>query len=263
MQNAMAAWDAFKAAPDAELRKEFDANTVSTADRTSPYLWRKVGDKPANGWGLVIAMHGGGNAPKSVNDGEWRYMFNGYYKDHPEAGGYIYLALRAPNDTWNGFYDDAISPMVERLILQFVKFEDVDPSRVYACGASHGGYGAFVIGPKIPYRFAAVHPAASPDRRRDRGRQPAESPFHMGGGRKGHGLRPYRTLQSVSKAVGRVESRVWRLRRRYGDGPGRGHMINAFEANKTAELAQIHPNGSPNPRDLGPKRQRASPILLV
>ncbi len=106
-------------------------------------------------------MHGGGNAPKAVNDREWQYMFEKYYKDHPEAGGYVYLALRAPNDEWNGFYDDAICPLVERLIQQFVLFDDVNPDKVYTLGASHGGYGAFVIGPKIPYRFAAVHAAAS------------------------------------------------------------------------------------------------------
>ncbi|RYG35141.1 hypothetical protein EON81_13600, partial [bacterium] len=159
--NAEAAWKAFLATPDLAMKAEFDAKTVKTADRTSPYKWRTVGEKPKDGWGLVIAMHGGGNAPKEVNDGQWEGMFSSYYKDHPEAGGYIYLALRAPNDEWNGFYDDAISPLVERLILQFVKYEGVDPNRVYACGASHGGYGAFVLGPKIPYRFAAVHPAAS------------------------------------------------------------------------------------------------------
>ena len=28
-------------------------------------------------------------------------------------------------------------------------------------GYSHGGYGAFAIGPKIPYRFAAVHSSAA------------------------------------------------------------------------------------------------------
>jgi hypothetical protein len=88
-------------------------------------------------------------------------MFERYYKEHPEAGGYIYLALRAPNDEWNGFYDDAICPLVERLIRQFVLFADVDPDRVYALGASHGGYGAFVIGPKMPDRFAAVHASAA------------------------------------------------------------------------------------------------------
>ena len=66
-------------------------------------------------------MHGGGGVPKDVNDQQWHKMFEQYYKDHPEAGGYIYLALRAPDDVWNGFYDDAICPMVERLIRQFVE----------------------------------------------------------------------------------------------------------------------------------------------
>lgn len=156
------AWAAYKASPlHASLRQEWESKTVKTPERTSPYLWRTVGEKPAGGWGLVIAMHGGGSGPKRMNDGEWQHMFAKYYTDHPEAGGYIYLALRAPNDEWNGFYDDAISPLIERLIQQFVLFAEVDPDRVYTLGASHGGYGAFVIGPKIPYRFAAIHAAAS------------------------------------------------------------------------------------------------------
>jgi len=156
------AWNAYKTSTiHAELRNEFDAKTVKTKDRESPYLWRHVGEKPKDGWALVIAMHGGGNAPKQVNDSQWKGMFERYYKDHPEAGGYVYLSLRAPNDTWNGFYDDAICPLIERLIRQFVLFDDVNPDRVYTLGASHGGYGAFVIGPKIPDRFAAVHASAS------------------------------------------------------------------------------------------------------
>lgn len=156
------AWAAYKASPAHEpLRREFEEKTVKTKDRTSAYLWRHVGRKPPGGWALVIAMHGGGGAPKRVNDQQWHSMFERYYKEHPEAGGYVYLALRAPNDEWNGFYDDAICPMVERLIRQFVLFADVDPDRVYTLGASHGGYGAFVIGPKMPDRFAAVHASAA------------------------------------------------------------------------------------------------------
>lgn len=155
-----AVWNVFRAAPDPAMKADFDANVVKTVDRTSPYKWRTVGEKPKEGWGLVIAMHGGGGAPKSVNDGEWNGMFTRYYADQPQVPGYIYLALRAPNDEWNGVYDDAIVPLVERLIRQFVKFGEVDPNHVYACGASHGGYGAFVIGPKAPHLFAAVHAAA-------------------------------------------------------------------------------------------------------
>lgn len=172
-------WEAYKSSVvhDA-LRKDWEAKMVSTSDRTSPYLWRTVGEKPASGWALVIAMHGGGGAPKAVNDGEWKYMFEKYYRDHPEAGGYVYLALRAPNDAWNGFYDDAISPLIERLIQQFVLFQGVDPDKVYTLGASHGGYGAFVIGPKIPYRFAAIHAAASaPTDGETRGENLRNAPF--------------------------------------------------------------------------------------
>jgi poly(3-hydroxybutyrate) depolymerase len=156
------AWRAFKDSTRHEsLKKELEKKTVTTPDRTSPYLWRKVGNVPEKGWPLVIAMHGGGGAPKAVNDGQWKRMFESYYRDHSEAGGYIYLALRAPNDEWNGFYDDAICPLVARMIEQFVLFEHVDPDRVYALGASHGGYGAFVTGPKMPDRFAAVHASAA------------------------------------------------------------------------------------------------------
>lgn len=156
------AWDAYRASPlHAGLKKDFDAKIVRSADRSAPYLWRTVGEKPADGWAMVVAMHGGGATPKEVNDRSWRGMFERYYRDHPDAGGYVYLALRAPNDEWNGFYDDAICPMFENLIKQFVLFADVNPDRVTITGASHGGYGAFVIGPKIPDRFSAVHASAA------------------------------------------------------------------------------------------------------
>lgn len=156
------AWEAYRSSTAHEsLRDEFDSNRVETPDRLSPYRWRHVGEEPEGGWALVIAMHGGGGTATHVNDAQWNSMFERYYNDHPEAGGYVYLALRAPNDEWNGFYDDAICPLVERLIKQFVLFADVNPDKVSILGASHGGYGAFVIGPKIPHRFAAVHASAS------------------------------------------------------------------------------------------------------
>jgi hypothetical protein len=244
--SAARAWQEYLARPDVTLKADFDANLVKTTDRSAPYKWRTVGTKPKDGWGLVIAMHGGGNGPKSMNDGEWNHMFNAYYKDHPEAGGYVYLALRAPNDEWNGFYDDAICPTVERLIHQFVKFGGVDPNRVYACGASHGGYGAFVIGPKIPYRFAAIHPAAGAG---------------TDGETAGENLRNVRFTWAVGEtdtAYGRVErdrkfAADWeKWKALYGgfDGgleeiKGRGHLINGTEADKIAELLKYTRNAAP------------------
>lgn len=155
---------AFAAFVDAEkkaLQEDFAANRARAGGKESAYVVKQVGDKPKDGrWPLVIAMHGGGNAPKELNDSQWRHM-QVYYKDHPEAGGYLYCALRAPTDEWNGFYTDYFYPLLERLIRQFVVCGDVDPDRVVAIGYSHGGYGAFAIGPKLPHRFAAVHASAA------------------------------------------------------------------------------------------------------
>lgn len=154
------AFAAYRAAAQAELRTELEANEVKAGGYQSPYTVKTVGERPEHGYGLVIAMHGGGNAPQELNDQQWRHM-QIYYKDHPEHGGYRYVALRAPTNEWNGFYTDYVYPLIERLIRQFVAFGDVDPDRVYLIGYSHGGYGAFAIGPKLPDRFAAVHASAS------------------------------------------------------------------------------------------------------
>lgn len=155
------AWDAFRTAPiHTALKQDFDARQVHFEKHLSPYTVKTVGARPANGWALFIAMHGGGGARKEVNDSQWRHM-QIYYRDHPEAGGYLYVALRAPNDSWNGFYDVYVYPLVANLIGQFLLFGDVDPNKVFIMGYSHGGYGAFAIGPKMPDRFAAIHASAS------------------------------------------------------------------------------------------------------
>jgi pimeloyl-ACP methyl ester carboxylesterase len=154
------AWEVFKAAPvhDA-LKANFATNEVRFENYASAYTVKHVGERPTNGWALFIAMHGGGNAPKELNDSQWVKMQTHYY-EHPEAGGYIYVALRAPNDTWNGFYDVYVYPLIANLVHQFLFFGDVDPDKVFIMGYSHGGYGAFAIGPKEPDLFAAIHASA-------------------------------------------------------------------------------------------------------
>lgn len=157
----LAAWEAFRDAPIHEATKQdYGSNQVRFEKYLSRYTVKTVGFRPTNGWALFIAMHGGGGGPKEMNDSQWKVMQR-YYKDHPEAGGYLYLALRAPNDTWNGFYDVYVYPLVANLINQFLLFGDVDPNKVFIMGYSHGGYGAFAIGPKMPDRFAAIHASAA------------------------------------------------------------------------------------------------------
>ncbi len=154
-----AVWNAWKNASHTAAKADFDANRVRFQTYESPYVVRTVGERPANGWPLFIAMHGGGGTAKEVNDSQWQIMQT-HYKDHPELGGYKYLALRAPNDTWNGFYDDYVYPLIGNLTSNFNLFGDIDPNKVYIMGYSHGGYGAFAIGPKMPDHFAAIHASA-------------------------------------------------------------------------------------------------------
>ena len=151
------AWEAFQKAPNhGTLRKDFADNKVRFEDHLSPYTVKTVGARPAKGWGLVIAMHGGGGTTQEFNDSQWLRMQT-YYRDHPEVGGYRYLALRAPDNTWNGFYTGYAYPLVSNLVQQFLLCGDIDPSKVILMGYSHGGYGAFAIGPKMPDRFSAIH----------------------------------------------------------------------------------------------------------
>jgi pimeloyl-ACP methyl ester carboxylesterase len=154
------AWESFRDSPlQTGLRADFAENRVRAGGYESPYTVKTVGEKPEGGWPLFIAMHGGGGVPKAVNDRGWRTM-QGYYRDQPGLG-YLYVALRAPTDEWNGFYTDYVYPLIERLIRQFLICGEVDPDRVFLMGYSHGGYGAFAIGPKMPDRFAAVHASAA------------------------------------------------------------------------------------------------------
>ncbi len=155
------AWKAYAASKlHADLKADFDKNQVTNDKHLSPYTLKRVGKKPAAGWPVFIAMHGGGGVPKAVNDSQWDHM-KIYYRDQPSVEGYLYIALRAPNDVWNGFYDDYCCPLVINLIRQLVLFNEADADKVFLMGYSHGGYGAFFIGPKIPERFAAVHASAA------------------------------------------------------------------------------------------------------
>jgi len=156
-----AVWEAYTKAPVHDsLRLDFESKQVRFKNHISPYTVKTVGTRPANGWALFIAMHGGGNAPQELNDSQWRHM-QIYYRDHPEAGGYIYVALRAPDNSWNGFYTGYTYPLIQNLLRQFMLFGDVDPDKKFIMGYSHGGYGAFAIGPKMPDYFAAIHSSAA------------------------------------------------------------------------------------------------------
>ena len=128
-----------------------------------PYVVLRKGERPENGWPLVIAMHGGGGTGDKlenphawpVNTREWQSQIKLSISQYPDDA--IYFVPRMVNDNqgrwWKEFNHTAFTAMIRHAIL----FWDVDPNRVYMLGISEGGYGTETLACRYPDRFAAAN----------------------------------------------------------------------------------------------------------
>ena len=139
--------EALKAATLQEVKDK----KVTFEEFVMPYDYITYGEEPKGGHSLYIAMHGGGGAPASVNDGQWRGMKKLY---KPAEG--IYLAPRAPTNTWNLWHEPHIDPMFDAIIERFIAHNGVNPNKVYLSGYSAGGDGAYQLAPRMADRWAAA-----------------------------------------------------------------------------------------------------------
>jgi pimeloyl-ACP methyl ester carboxylesterase len=130
---------------------ELEAKSLTIGDKTMRWLEKTFGEAPAEGRSLWISMHGGGGAPEPVNTRQWQNQIRLY---EPEEG--IYIAPRAPTDTWNMWHQDHIDPMFARLIESMIALRGVNPDKVYLMGYSAGGDGVWQVAPRMADRFAAA-----------------------------------------------------------------------------------------------------------
>jgi hypothetical protein len=151
-------WQKYKAeqTKDAKRMEEHKSRQLRFGS-VMRYAYRKVGQKPATGYPLYIALHGGGGAPSRVNDRGWQHMMV-YYLGSVKQG--VYLAPRGVTNTWNLHSVGDSYPLYDRLIENMILFEDVDPNRVYLLGYSAGGDGVYQITPRMADRFAAANMSA-------------------------------------------------------------------------------------------------------
>ena len=147
----LAAWNAYVAKEREARAAEIAAGVVTAGGSTMMFFHVTRGAKPERGHSLFISMHGGGGAPAKVNDSQWENQKRLY---EPEEG--VYVAPRAPGDTWDLWHQGHIDPLFDRLITDFVLTGEVDPDRVYLMGYSAGGDGVFQVAPRMADRFAAV-----------------------------------------------------------------------------------------------------------
>ncbi|MFM7808030.1 MAG: dienelactone hydrolase family protein, partial [Planctomycetota bacterium] len=156
---------------------DLDAKVIETAGMRMPIWWKVYGDRPANGRALYISMHGGGGAPAEVNDKQWENQQKLY---KPEEG--VYVAPRAPTDTWDLWHQGHMDALFDHLIRDMVLIEGVDPDRVYLMGYSAGGDGVFQLAPRMADRFAAASMMAGhPNETRPDGLRNLPFAIFMGG----------------------------------------------------------------------------------
>jgi len=146
-----ALWSERQSQLKGERAAELQARTMELAGKTLRWEERVFGEAPTNGRSLWISMHGGGNARARVNDRQWTNQISLY---QPAEG--IYVAPRAPTDTWNLWHEAHIDPMFDRLIEDYVVLRGVNPDRVYILGYSAGGDGVWQLAPRMADRWAAA-----------------------------------------------------------------------------------------------------------
>jgi hypothetical protein len=144
-------WDAYVAQLKTERSEEMKAKVLKDGKMEMKFHETRFGKKPEGGHSLWISLHGGGGAPAKVNDQQYENQKKLYKL---EEG--IYIAPRAPTNTWNLWHESHIDTLFARLIENYVALEGVNPDRVYVLGYSAGGDGVYQIGPRMADRWAAA-----------------------------------------------------------------------------------------------------------
>ena len=134
-----------------ERAQEMDEKVLRIGDLSMPFFVATYGEAPADGRSMFLSMHGGGGAPARVNDQQWENQKRLY---EPAEG--VYVAPRAPTNTWNLWHQDHIDDFFQRLIQIMVLFHQVNPDKVYLMGYSAGGDGVYQLAPRMADFFAAA-----------------------------------------------------------------------------------------------------------
>lgn len=144
-------WEDHAARLRVERAEEMKQRQIKAGEFVMPFEYKTFGDKPSKGHSLFISLHGGGEAPKRVNDRQWENQKSLY---EPSEG--IYVAPRAPTDKWNMWHQEHVDGLFRRLIEDMIVFENVDPNRIYLMGYSAGGDGVYQLAPRMADSWAAA-----------------------------------------------------------------------------------------------------------
>ena len=135
----------------AAMASVYNDKLAKDGDLEMPLWWTVNGSKPEGGYPLYISLHGGGGAPPRLNDQQWDNQKKLYSPKNA-----VYLAPRAPWNTWDLWFHEGIDPLYEQVIRMCEAYLDVNPDKVYIMGYSAGGDGVWREAPRMADHWAAA-----------------------------------------------------------------------------------------------------------
>ncbi len=233
-------WGHLRKQRELERRKEFDDKQLSFGELNMRFEYQVFGEAPPGGRSLFISMHGGGEMEAEVNDKQWRNQIRLY---QPTEG--VYVAPRAPTNSWNLWHQGHIDDFFSTLIEDFVLFENVNPNRVYLMGYSAGGDGVYQVAPRMADRLAAAAMMAGhPNEAEPLGLRNIGFAIHVG---------ELDTAFNRNEVAKQWNERLDQMREKDPDGyvhtlklhKGKGHWMDREDAEAVAWLASFQRNPLP------------------
>jgi len=135
--------------------KQWNNRELTWNELKMPFYYQAFGEMPQDGCSLFISLHGGGGAPAELNDQQYKNQQHLYDATMQGLEG-IYLAPRAPANTWDLWHKEHIDAFLNTIIQLAVIKENVNPNKVYIMGYSAGGDGLYQLAPRMADRWAAA-----------------------------------------------------------------------------------------------------------
>lgn len=140
---------------EARYGSQWNARVLEMNQLRMPFYYRHFGTPSSEGRSLYISLHGGGGTTAEVNDQQYNNQKQLYNDTMMTLEG-MYLAARAPTNTWDLWHqahvDDFLGVLIQLAVIQ----ENVNPNKVYLLGYSAGGDGVYQLAPRMADRWAAA-----------------------------------------------------------------------------------------------------------
>ena len=138
-----------------KYKAQWNNRELTLNGKNMPFFYQIFGNEPSDGRSLFISLHGGGGTTADANNQQYNNQKHLYDATMNNLEG-VYLAPRAPSNSWNLWHQSHIDDFLNVIIQMAVIKENVNPNKVYILGYSAGGDGVYQLAPRMTDRWAAA-----------------------------------------------------------------------------------------------------------